>query len=88
MAMLFTDRAPRLHAVAQEAFQGVQEPGREIALGGFGGTSGSPVFSGNDNYIIGGHTNGLHDGEPWRSNNAFTRITPERLREIVSWVND
>jgi len=52
----------------------------------FGGTSGSPVFRGDTAEIIGVHTNGLHDGAPWDENNAFTRITPMRLREIASWM--
>lgn len=54
----------------------------------FGGTSGAPVFEPDSrDVIIGVHTNGLHsDEEPWKSNNAFTRITPERLARIQEWI--
>ncbi|EPX78243.1 trypsin-like serine protease [Litoreibacter arenae] len=52
----------------------------------FGGTSGSPVMmSDAGDYIVGVHTNGLHGEEPWASNNAFTRITPTRMSEIINW---
>jgi len=56
----------------------------------FGGTSGAPVFAkGSNETIIGVHTNGLFGSdEPWKSNNAFTRITPERLALIQSWINN
>jgi V8-like Glu-specific endopeptidase len=56
----------------------------------FGGTSGSPVYAANaPDAIIGVHTNGLHGTEqPWASFNAFTRITPERLARIQSWIGD
>ena len=55
----------------------------------YGGTSGSPVFFGNDRTtIVGVHTNGLHGEEPWKSNNAFTRITVERLSRISQWIAD
>jgi predicted chitinase/V8-like Glu-specific endopeptidase len=56
----------------------------------FGGTSGAPVFaSGNTSVIIGVHTNGLHGSEePWKSNNAFTRITGERLAQIQMWLKE
>jgi putative chitinase len=56
----------------------------------FGGTSGAPVF-GKDSKdtVIGVHTNGLHGAEePWKSNNAFTRITSERLALIQQWISD
>ncbi|RVI63899.1 protease [Sinorhizobium meliloti] len=55
----------------------------------FGGTSGSPVFAKDmDDTLIGVHTNGLHGGEePWKSNNAFTRITAERLARIQEWIS-
>ncbi|RVL95742.1 trypsin-like serine protease [Sinorhizobium meliloti] len=55
----------------------------------FGGTSGSPVFATETNdTLIGVHTNGLHGNEdPWKSNNAFTRITPERLARIQEWIS-
>ncbi len=54
----------------------------------FGGTSGSPVLSSDDpSTIIGVHTNGVHGTEePWSSHNAFTRITPQRLDRITSWI--
>lgn len=52
----------------------------------YGGTSGAPVYSGEDYHIIGVHTNGLHNGEPWKSNNAFTKITSGRLKEIINWI--
>ncbi|TCO70787.1 trypsin-like serine protease [Rhodovulum euryhalinum] len=53
----------------------------------YGGTSGSPVFLGDDRTtIVGVHTNGLHGEEPWASHNAFTRITPERMQRISQWI--
>ena len=61
----------------------------------FGGTSGAPVFAtGTNNLIIGVHTNGVcgpetgcqNWGEPWTSNNAFTRLTQERLARIQEWI--
>lgn len=53
-----------------------------------GGTSGAPVLAkGTVDSVIGVHTNGLHGNEePWKSNNAFTRITPERLARIQEWI--
>ncbi|MCO8145596.1 trypsin-like serine protease [Rhodovulum tesquicola] len=55
----------------------------------YGGTSGSPVFLGADRAVlVGVHTNGLHGEEPWASHNAFTRITPERMRRIAEWIAD
>lgn len=55
----------------------------------YGGTSGSPVFvSESRDTITGIHTNGIHGEEPWASHNAFTRITPERLRHIAEWTLD
>jgi len=54
----------------------------------YGGTSGAPVYSGSDFHIIGVHTNGLYNGEPWKSNNAFTRITFDRLNEIAKWIKN
>jgi putative chitinase len=33
------------------------------------------------------HTNGLHGNEePWKTYNAFTRITPDRLALINQWI--
>ncbi|RWP10022.1 MAG: trypsin-like serine protease [Mesorhizobium sp.] len=54
----------------------------------FGGTSGAGVFAtGANDVLIGVHTNGLHgDLEPWKSYNAFTRITPDRLALINQWI--
>ncbi len=55
----------------------------------FGGTSGSPVYTESQNdTVIGVHTNGLHGDEPWKSNNAFTRITQDRLNRIIEWIED
>lgn len=56
----------------------------------YGGTSGAPVFADDlDDTLIGVHTNGIHGSEPpWSANNAFTRITPERLIQIRSWISD
>ncbi|HDR28459.1 hypothetical protein [Rhodovulum sp.] len=52
-----------------------------------GGTSGSPVFLGADRAVlVGVHTNGLHGEELRASHNAFTRITPERMRRIAEWI--
>lgn len=54
----------------------------------FGGTSGAPVYSQDqDDMIVGIHTNtffGLE--EPWKSNNGFTRITPLRAGTILGWI--
>ncbi|WP_244495537.1 trypsin-like serine protease [Ensifer sp. Root278] len=56
----------------------------------FGGTSGAPVFAKDSrDTLIGVHTNGVHGTqEPWKSNNAFTRITPERLALIQQWISN
>lgn len=57
----------------------------------YGGTSGAPVFPSGETplSIVGVHTNGLHGSEqPWSENNAFTRITAERLALIRQWVAD
>jgi len=55
----------------------------------FGGTSGSAVTMKEDPaIIIGVHTNGLHGEEPWASNNAFTRLTPDRIARIIEWIED
>lgn len=53
------------------------------------GTSGAPVFDANQMTIFAVHTNGVHGGvSPWNANNAGTRITSERLSQIIDWVND
>ncbi|WP_082434345.1 trypsin-like serine protease [Devosia sp. A16] len=54
----------------------------------YGGTSGAPVFAtGQTDTLIGVHTNGAFgDLDPWKSNNAFTRLTPERIALIQQWV--
>ncbi|MEZ5886574.1 MAG: trypsin-like serine protease [Paracoccaceae bacterium] len=54
----------------------------------YGGTSGAPVAAlDNPSVILGVHTNGLFgDEDPWAANNAFTRLTPERLAQIQSWI--
>jgi len=54
----------------------------------FGGTSGSPVFSGTDYHILCVHTNGLHGSGPWAQFNACTRMTPERLATIAGWIEE
>lgn len=53
-----------------------------------GGMSGSPVFHqhpkyGSAAYAI--HTNGLHNGSPWNTNNAGTRITKVRFSNLLKW---
>lgn len=56
----------------------------------FGGTSGAPVSEKDaPGVVIGVHTNGQFGADdPWASNNAFTRITPERLARIQTWIGD
>lgn len=54
----------------------------------FGGTSGSPVFTGTDYHITCVHTNGLHGSGNWARFNACTRVTPERLATIVGWIEE
>lgn len=54
----------------------------------FGGTSGSPVFTGTDYSIGCVHTNGLHGTGNWSQFNACTRMTPERLSTIIGWIED
>jgi putative chitinase len=55
----------------------------------YGGTSGAAVTASDQREtIIGVHTNGLHGEAPWSSNNAFTRITPERLAIIRGWITE
>lgn len=56
-----------------------------------GGMSGSPVFHthpqyGRAAYAI--HTNGLHNGSPWNTNNAGTRITKARFENLIRWRDD
>lgn len=54
----------------------------------YGGTSGAPVFAtGQSDTLIGVHTNGAFGTlEPWKSNNAFTRLTPERVALVQQWI--
>ena len=62
----------------------------------FGCMSGGPVYAtpadGADlgdaasAAIFAVHTNGLHNGAPWSSNNAATRLTPARIALIQSWI--
>lgn len=56
----------------------------------FGGTSGAPIFASDDSEtLLGIHTNtyfGLE--EPWKSNNGFSPITPERLTIIANWIEN
>lgn len=56
----------------------------------FGGTSGAPVYDADhDDMIVGVHSNtffGLQ--EPWKSNNGFTRITPQRVSTILNWIEE
>lgn len=54
----------------------------------FGGMSGSPVFSSDINAIFAIHTSGLHNGEPWNTNNGSTRITKERLETVIQWISN
>ncbi|RWM08018.1 MAG: trypsin-like serine protease [Mesorhizobium sp.] len=55
----------------------------------YGGTSGAPVLAtGAEDTVIGVHTNGVFGNEePWAHNNAFTRITAERLQRIQEWIS-
>lgn len=54
----------------------------------FGGTSGSPVYTGEDYRITCVHTNGLHGSGNWSRFNACTRITPPRLATIAGWIEE
>lgn len=54
----------------------------------FGGTSGSPVVTGQDPRITCVHTNGLHGSGNWSRFNACTRITPQRLATIAGWLEE
>ncbi|MTH80197.1 trypsin-like serine protease [Paracoccus aestuariivivens] len=55
----------------------------------YGGTSGAPIYVSADNKtLVGIHTNtyfGLE--EPWKSNNGFSPLTPERLAIISDWID-
>lgn len=52
-----------------------------------GGTSGAPVLLAEDRTkIVCVHTNGLHNGGGFARNNACTRLTPERIARVLSWV--
>ncbi|MEM7729132.1 MAG: trypsin-like serine protease [Pseudomonadota bacterium] len=54
----------------------------------FGGTSGAPVtVEGVGDMIVGVHSNGFFGtSEPYSTNNGFTRLTPERIATVVSWI--
>lgn len=55
----------------------------------FGCMSGSPVFLGDDrNTIYAVHTNGLHGEKPWKKNNAGTRLTEERIANLMAWIGE
>ncbi|MER0203891.1 MAG: protease [Nitrosomonas sp.] len=54
----------------------------------YGGMSGSPVLATGKNEIFAIHTSGLHNGEPWGTNNGSTRITQERLQAIMQWIHN
>lgn len=55
----------------------------------FGGTSGAPVYApGEADLIVGVHSNTFFGlTEPWKSNNGFTRITPQRLGTVQGWID-
>ena len=47
----------------------------------YGCMSGSPVFLDDDKQSVAAiHTNGLHGEDPWKSNNAATDLTDQRVR--------
>ena len=53
-----------------------------------GGMSGSPVYHQNATYgtaAFAVHTNGTHNGAPWNTHNAGTRITKERFENLIAW---
>nr|WP_246251667.1 trypsin-like serine protease [Sulfitobacter algicola] len=50
------------------------------------GMSGSAVHTG-DLFVFAVHTNARHNGAPWRSNNAATRLTEARLSNIAHWID-
>ncbi len=50
------------------------------------GMSGSAVHNGNF-LVFGIHTNARHNGAPWRTNNAATRLTAQRLSNIAGWID-
>lgn len=52
----------------------------------YGGMSGSPVWSSEGRELFAIHTYGLHGEEPWKSNNAGTLLTPERILLIQNWI--
>lgn len=54
----------------------------------FGGTSGAPVYSTNNQMeIVGVHSNTFFGAkEPWATHNGFTRLTPRRVATIQQWI--
>jgi glutamyl endopeptidase len=53
-----------------------------------GGVSGSGVYYRHPTFgfaAIAVHTNGTHNGPPWNSHNAGTRITKERFDNMIRW---
>jgi V8-like Glu-specific endopeptidase len=55
----------------------------------FFGMSGSPVFLSDDvRSIYAIHTNGLHCCGVWSENNAATRLTAQRISNIVEWMGE
>lgn len=51
----------------------------------YGCMSGGPVVDRSGD-LVAIHTNGLHNGEPWRSNNAATRLTPQFIEVVEGWL--
>lgn len=52
------------------------------------GMSGSAVYHLHPTYgnaAMGIHTNGTHNGPPWNTHNAATRITKERFDNLMAW---
>ena len=50
--------------------------------------SGSAVYHQHASYgtaAFAVHTNGTHNGAPWNSHNAGTRITKERFDNLIAW---
>jgi putative chitinase len=82
------DRTPAGQWISKDKIRQIQNLNVFYQNDTFGGMSGSPVYTEDENAIFAIHTSGLHGSEPWSKYNGATRITQERLQTIMSWIQN
>jgi len=78
------DRVPNKQYHSVDEFTSVTERKAFYQNDTFGCMSGGPV-TGESGELVAIHTNGLHNGGRWASNNAATRLTAELIALIDDW---